>query len=99
MTALHNSTALPARSPAAMADPNALARLPGVSDMTGLSRSSIYDLIQRELFPAPVKVGPKLAVWPKTDVSAWCAAQIAGKSPDEIKALVAALMEARKNRI
>lgn len=76
---------------------HSFARLPGVIDQSGLSRSSIYDLVQRGLFPPPVKAGPKLALWVRSEVSAWCAAQIAGKSEDEIKDLVVSMIEARKD--
>ena len=76
---------------------HSFARLPAVIDQSGLSRSSIYDLAQRGLFPPPVKAGPKLALWVRSEISAWCAAQIAGKSEDEIKALIMSLVVARKD--
>ncbi len=76
---------------------HSFARLPAAIDQSGLSRSTIYDLVQRGLFPPPIKAGPKLALWVRSEISAWCAAQIAGKSEGEIKALIVCLVEARKN--
>lgn len=78
--------------------PNALVRLPSVIALTGMGRATIYDYIQRGLFVQPVKLGPKLAAWPRDEIDRINAARIAGRSPDEIKALVAALMDARKDR-
>lgn len=54
-----------------------LLRIPDVIGRTGLSRSSIYNLIQRGLFPAPLRpVGTTVAVWPSNKVDAWIAQQI-----------------------
>ena len=50
------------------------------------------------MFPQPIKLGPKLAAWPADEISKINAARIAGKSHDEIKALVTALMDSRKDR-
>jgi prophage regulatory protein len=94
MAALTASTALPER-----ADGNALVRLPGVIALSGMGRATIYDFMQRGLFPAPIKIGPKLAAWPRSEIDRINGARIAGKSSDEIKAIVAELMGARKDRI
>lgn len=79
--------------------PNALVRLPGVIALTGMGRATIYDYMQRGLFVQPVKLGPKLAAWPRDEIDRINAARIAGRSPDEIKALVVALVDARKSRM
>jgi prophage regulatory protein len=79
-------------------DANALVRLPGVIALTGMGRATIYHFMQRGLFVHPVKLGPKLAAWPRGEIDRINAARIAGKNPEEIKALVAALMTARKDR-
>jgi prophage regulatory protein len=78
---------------------NALVRLPGVIALTGMGRATVYDFMQRGLFTMPIKVGPKLAAWPADEVSKINAARIAGKTPEEIKVLVAELMGARKHRV
>lgn len=46
-------------------------RLPEVRDRVGLSRSQIYRLIQAGGFPAPLKIGPQVSVWPDEDITRW----------------------------
>jgi len=71
-------------------------RLPLVKDRTGLSRSSIYVRIKEGTFSEPVNLGARAVGWPDYEVGAINAARIAGKSNDEIRALVAELMASRK---
>ncbi len=42
-----------------------------VEETTGLSRSTIYDLMSRGLFPRPVKLTRKAVGWPESDVTRW----------------------------
>jgi prophage regulatory protein len=53
-----------------------LLRLPGVKEMTGLSRSTIYSWITAGRFPAPVKLGPRSVAWVKEEIEAWVNARI-----------------------
>lgn len=46
-------------------------RLPEVRERVGLSRSQIYRLIQEGEFPAPVKVGTTISVWPDAEINRW----------------------------
>lgn len=46
-------------------------RLPEVRSRVGLSRSQIYRLIQDGSFPAPLKIGPQVSVWPDADIVRW----------------------------
>ena len=39
--------------------------------ITGMSRSTIYRLMQEEAFPRPVRVGPGAVRWKLSDISAW----------------------------
>ena len=55
---------------------NAILRLPGVKGKTGLSRSSIYDKVQRSEFPAPVKIGERAVGWVEDEIDAWVKARI-----------------------
>ena len=71
-------------------------RLPSVSERTGEPRSTIYDRIADGCFPPPIKLGPQSSAWPAHEVDAILAARIAGKPAEEIRALVAELIEARK---
>ena len=71
-------------------------RLPAVKSESGLSRSTIYLRISQGLWTKPVSLGSRAVGWPSGDVAAINAARIAGKSDDEIRALVAKLVAARK---
>ena len=48
-----------------------LLRRPEVEVRTGLSRSTIYDWMNRGEFPKPVKLGTRLVAWRESDISAW----------------------------
>ena len=42
-----------------------------VEEITGMSRSSIYRLMQDGEFPRPVRIGPAAVRWRVSDLSAW----------------------------
>ena len=42
-----------------------------VERITGMSRSSIYRLMQEGEFPRPVRVGPAAVRWKSSDITAW----------------------------
>jgi prophage regulatory protein len=71
-------------------------RLPAVKSESGLSRSTIYLRISEGLWTKPVSLGPRAVGWPSDEVAALNAARIAGKTEDEIRALVARMESARK---
>lgn len=71
-------------------------RLPDVLSETGRSRSSHYGDIDDGLFTRPVQIGLRAVGWPSGEVAAINAARIAGKSDEEIRALVVKLETARK---
>lgn len=54
-----------------MTTPVKFLRLPEVRDRVGLSRSQIYRLIQAGEFPAPIKLGARVSVWPDRDIHTW----------------------------
>lgn len=54
-----------------------LLRLPGVVERTGYSRSQIYALIQRNAFPAPIKLGARASAWIADEVDSWIRSRIA----------------------
>lgn len=55
-----------------------LLRLRAVEEATGLSRSSLYRLIQSDVFPAPIQLtGARAVAWLQTDVDAWIQSRIA----------------------
>ena len=46
-------------------------RLPEVLQKVGLSRSSIYRMINNEEFPAPLRISPNAIGWFESDVNEW----------------------------
>jgi prophage regulatory protein len=67
-------------------------RLPSVkAEMGHRSDASIYNAIRAGLFPVGVQIGQRAKGWPDYEVSAINVARIAGKTDDELKALVARL--------
>lgn len=51
-------------------------RIDEVSARVGLSRSTIYRLVEKGLFPKPVRIGPKSVRWQETSIDTWMAAKI-----------------------
>jgi prophage regulatory protein len=50
-------------------------RRPAVEAMTGLSRSTIYDLMAKGEFPKPVKLTAKAVAWPESAIADWLASR------------------------
>ena len=71
-------------------------RLPAVKTESGYSRSTIYLRIAQGLWTKQVSLGPRCVGWPAHEVAALNAARIAGKTDEEIRALVVKLETARK---
>ena len=46
-------------------------RLPVVLERTGLSRSTIYLMISKGQFPAPVSLGERAVGWVEADINDW----------------------------
>lgn len=76
-----------------------LLRTPAVLEAYGVSRPALYAHMKDGLFPRPIKLGEKLAVWPSDECYAVINARIAGKTVEEIRELVTSLTEARKERV
>lgn len=77
-----------------MLDP--ILRMPAVTTALGKSRSSAHDDVTKGLLTEPVRIGLRAVGWPASEVAAINAARIAGKSDEEIRALVVRLHAARK---
>lgn len=52
-------------------------RLPDVIAISGLRKSTIYELIKKREFPAPIHIRKKAAVWPEGCIRQWQADIIA----------------------
>src|SRR5271154_872101 len=51
-------------------------RLPKVKAVTGLSKTSLYELIRANNFPAPVHLGTRTVAWVASEVNQWAAERI-----------------------
>lgn len=47
-----------------------LIRLPEVLGSVGLKKTTVYDMVKRQTFPAPHKLG-RTSVWSEREVQAW----------------------------
>jgi prophage regulatory protein len=52
-------------------------RVAEVQRVTGLPRSTIYELISRGDFPKPIKLSPRLVGWLETEILTWQQKRIA----------------------
>lgn len=50
-------------------------RRPEVQALTGLARTTIYDLMARGQFPRPVKLTGKAVAWPESKITEWLASR------------------------
>jgi len=79
---MHTALTAPSSAPSApYAQPvqERFMRLPEVIHVCGLSRSTIYDLISRDAFPAQISLGGKNVAWAASEVSAWMNERIAAR--------------------
>ncbi len=51
-------------------------RLPEVMTRTGLSRSTIYELIRQDRFPSQINLGPRAVGWVAAEITDWIDARI-----------------------
>lgn len=71
-------------------------RLTKSKEVLGVSRSTFYLQIAEGLITKPVQIGARAVGWPSNEIDAIQRARIAGKTHDQIKALV---IELEKQRI
>lgn len=71
-------------------------RLPAVKADSGYSRSTLYLRVDQRLWTKPIKLGARSIGWPANEVAALNAARIAGKTNEEIRALVEKLEASRQ---
>lgn len=55
-------------------------RIPAVIEMVGMCKASIYNMIKRGEFPAPIKLGPKASGWLVNEVQGWIAERISARA-------------------
>ena len=59
-------------------------RLPAVIQMVGLSRSSIYLLIQKNTFPKPLQLSLRAVGWRQADIEAWLESRVIAGSKEDV---------------
>ena len=78
-----------------------LLRLPDTEQQMGKKRNALYEDISEGVFPPGVPLSfdkngrPAAVAWPQSEVQAIIRARIAGKSLDELRSLVRALVAKR----
>jgi prophage regulatory protein len=72
-------------------------RIPEICRRTGECRSTLYNRIREGLWPKLIAIGPRLRGQPDYEVDQMIAARIAGRTTEEIQALVLRLVAARKS--
>ncbi len=53
-----------------------ICRLPEVMARTGLSRSTIYDLISKDKFQSQISLAPRAVGWVENEITDWIEARI-----------------------
>lgn len=53
-------------------------KISSVCSLTGLSKSSLYRLSAKGLFPLPIKTGVRASAWRFSDIQAWLADRPSG---------------------
>jgi prophage regulatory protein len=79
-----------------MNDDTTLLRIGAVMAQRGRSHSSTYNDVKAGVLTTPVRIGANCVGWPAGEIRQINQARIAGKTDDEIRALVAELHQARK---
>lgn len=77
-----------------MSQPICLLRVDRVVERRARSRAQLYVDIQRGTMTPPIRPG-KFSCWPEHEVNALIRAEIAGATPDELRALVQQLVAQR----
>ena len=57
------------------ATPDRLLRRSSVEEVTGLSKASIYRLMDEGSFPPPVRIGTRAVAWPQSAIVEWIEAR------------------------
>jgi prophage regulatory protein len=73
-----------------------IVRRHAVLELLQISRSNLYQKIEKGLWPAPIQLGARAVAWLSSENEEVLTAMIAGQSQDEIKELVKKLIKARQ---
>lgn len=59
-----------------MSSSHRVLRLPSVTGITGMARSTLYKAVKDGSFPAAISLGPRCVGWLESDVQAWLTRRI-----------------------
>ncbi len=76
--------------------PIRIERKPAVLDRTGMSHATLYRRISEGLFPPGVSLGNRSVGWLAHEVDTILSAYAAGKTTEELQAVVTILVEKRQ---
>jgi prophage regulatory protein len=62
-----------------------IVRLPQVKAQTGLSRSTIYQLMGDGVFPKSISLGPRAIGWLASDIDEWIEARVAASRKETVQ--------------
>lgn len=71
-------------------------RREAVLNRFGMSKTWLADQIAQNLIPPPISLGGRAVGWLDHEINAVIAARAAGKGDEEVKGLIAALIEQRE---
>ena len=60
--------------------PVSLLRMPEIVRRTGLSRSTVYRMVERGEFPGPVQLTSRTVAWASCDVDGWIKRRISARA-------------------
>jgi len=67
-----------------MTDADTFLRLDEVTRITGLHRSSIYEMMADQRFPKQVKLGKRAAAWLESEIRDWQRARVEARNVGEM---------------
>tara|TARA_B110000196_G_scaffold320184_1_gene341001 strand:- start:2726 stop:2983 length:258 start_codon:yes stop_codon:yes gene_type:complete len=73
-----------------------IVRRHAVLELLQISRSNLYQKIEKGLWPAPIQLGARAVAWLSSENEQVLAAMISGQSQDEIRELVKRLIKDRQ---
>jgi prophage regulatory protein len=63
---------------------NIFLRIAEVERVTGLPRSTIYEMVPKGLFPKQVRLSPRAVGWLESEIAEWQAARISERDSKEV---------------
>jgi len=74
-------------------------RKPDVINITGFSKSTLYNRIKDGLFPPPISLGARAVGFVQSECDAILSAMIGEQTPEQIRQLVQELIQQRKQTL